>query len=170
MNRSLNRPQVNHSQFGSRMDGNYNHMVGRFDNRRNFFNGQCFSCHNFGHKATQCVAYKTIITREAKKQRSMTGIMKITYNNFSVLENEIESSICNNFGHEYSEFRSMFQQTTQKEQASLSSKTWKKKETQLERCGIALYAEGQENQWYIDSGCLKHITGNKEKLQSYGAL
>jgi len=41
---------------------------------------------------------------------------------------------------------------------------------QPERCGIALYAKGQENQWYIDSGCLKHMIGNKEKLQSYSAL
>ena len=30
--------------------------------------------------------------------------------------------------------------------------------------------EGQENQWYIDSGCLKYMTDNKEKLQSYSAL
>ena len=100
----------------------------------------------------------------------MTRIMKRTYNNFSALENEIECSICNNFGHEDSECRSRFCQTTQKEPASLSSKTWKKKEPQPERCGIALYAEGQENQWYIDSGCSKRMTGNKEKLQSYTAL
>lgn len=52
----------------------------------------------------------------------------------------------------------------------MNSKTWRKKESQSERCGIALYAEGQENQQYIDSGCLKHMTGNKEKLQSYSAL
>ena len=142
MNRSLNRPQVNHSQFGSRMDGNYNHMVDRFDHCRNFFNGQCFSCHKFGHKAAQYVSYKTIMTRESKKQRSTTGIMKRTYNNFSALENEIEFSICNNFSHEDSEWRSRFRQTTQKEQASLSPKTWKKKEMQPERCGIDLYAEG----------------------------
>ena len=44
------------------------------------------------------------------------------------------------------------------------------KEPQPERCGIALYAKGQENQWYIDSGCSKHMTGDKEKLESYTAL
>ena len=144
MNRSLKQPQVNRSQFSSRMDGNYNHMVGRFDSRKNFFNDQCFSCHNFGHKAAQCVAYKTIMTREAQKQRSMTGIMKRTYNNFSALENEIKCSICNNFSHEDSECRRRFWQTTQKEQAS-SAKTWRMKELQPERCGIALYTERHEN-------------------------
>eukprot|EP00253_Pinus_taeda_P029384 PITA_29384 len=128
--KSYNQPQVKSSQFGSRIDDkrNYNQLAGRFDNRRSFFNGQCFSCHNFGHKAAQCVAYKTIMTREAQKQRSMTGITKRTYNNFSVLENEVECSICNNFGHEDSECISRFQQ--RKEQAS-STKTWRIKESQI---------------------------------------
>jgi len=95
---------------------NYNHMAGRFDNRRSLFNGQFFSCHNFGHKAAQFVSYKTIMTREAQKQRNMTGITKRTYNKFSALENEIECSICNNFGHEDSKCGSKFRET--KEQAS----------------------------------------------------
>lgn len=110
------------------------------------------------------------MTREEKKQRSVTGIMKRTYNNFSALENEIECSICNNLGHEDSECKSRFQQTTQKEQASLSPKTWRKNEPLLEISGITLYVEGQENQWYIDSGCSKHMIGDKDKLQSYSAL
>ena len=97
----------------------------------------------------------------------MTGITKRTYNNFSALENEIECSICNNFGHEDFECRSRFQQT--KEQAS-STRTWRIKEPQPERCGIDFYVEGQENLWYIDSGCSKHMTGDKEKLESYTAL
>ena len=107
VNMSHNQPQVKSSQFASRMDDNrnYNHLASRFDNRRSFFNGQCFSCHNFGHN-------KTIMTGEAQKQRSMTGITKRTYNNFSALENEIECSICNNFGHEDSEYRSRFWKTT----------------------------------------------------------
>eukprot|EP00253_Pinus_taeda_P011421 PITA_11421 len=109
------------------------------------------------------------MTRDTQKKRSMTGIMKRTYNNVSALENEIECSICNNFNHEDSECRSRFRQTTQKEQSS-SAKTWRMKELRPERCGIALYAEGQENQWYINIGCLKHMTGDKEKLQSYSAL
>ena len=96
--------------------------------------------------------------------------MKRTYNNFFALENEIECSICNNFGHEDSECRSKFWKTSQKEKPSLGSKTWRKKEPQPERCGISLYAEGQENQWYIDNECSKHMTGDKEKLQSYSAL
>eukprot|EP00253_Pinus_taeda_P010214 PITA_10214 len=116
-NKGYNQPQVRFSQSDSRMNNNrdYNHVASRFDNRRSFFNGQCFSCHNFGHKAAQCVAYKTIMTREAQKQRSMTEISKRTYNNFSALENEVECFICNKFGHRDSECRSRLQQ--KKEQA-----------------------------------------------------
>ena len=33
-----------------------------------------------------------------------------------------------------------------------------------------MYAEGQENQWYIESGCSKQMIGDKEKLHSYNAL
>ena len=121
----------------------YNHQVNRFDSHRNFFNGQCFSCHNFGHKAVQCVAYKTIMTREARNQRNVIGVKKSSYNNFSLLENEIECSICNNFGHEEFECRRKFRQISQKEKISLNLKIWRKKEPQTERCGIVLYAEVQ---------------------------
>ena len=147
MNRSHNQPQVNRTQFASKMNinRNYNHQVSRFDNRRNFFNGQCFSCHNFGHKAAQCVAYKIVMTREARNQRNVIRIKKISYNNFSLLENEIECSICNNFGHEESECRSKFRKISQKEQTPLNPKIWRKKESKTERCGIALYVEGKEN-------------------------
>ena len=129
MHRSYNQPQVNHTQFSSKMNinRNYNHQGNIFDNRRNLFNGQCFSCQNFRHKTTQCVAYKTIMTREARNQRNVTGIKKISCNNFSLLENEIECSICNNFGHEESECRSKFRQIAQKEQTPLNPKIWRKK-------------------------------------------
>ena len=78
MNRSHNQPQVNHTQFAPKMNinRNYNHQVNRFDSRRNFFNGQCFSCHKFGHKDAQCVAYKAIMTREARNRRNVSGIKK----------------------------------------------------------------------------------------------
>ena len=107
-------------------NGNYNHLVSRFDNRRNFFNGKCFSFHNFGHNAAQCVAYKTIMNREARKQRNETRVKKNTYNNFSPFKDEIECSFCNNFGHEESECRSKLQPTSQKEKISTNAKVWKR--------------------------------------------
>jgi len=101
-----------------------------------------FSCHNFGHKDAQYVAYKTIMTREARNQRNVTGVNKSSYNNFYLLENEIECSICNNFGHEESECRRKFRQSSQKEKNPLNPKIWRRKESQTERCGIDLCVEG----------------------------
>jgi len=54
-----------------------------------FFNEQCFSCHNFGNKVAQCVAYKSIMIREARNQRNVVGAKKNTYNNFSPFKDEI---------------------------------------------------------------------------------
>lgn len=113
-----------------------------YDHRNFFFNGKCFSCHIFGHKATPCVAYKTIITREARKQRNETEVKKNTYNNFSPLIDEIECSFCNNFGHEESECKRKLQPTSQKWKISTNSKIWKRKELQSKSCGIKLFAEG----------------------------
>lgn len=58
-------------------------------NPKNFyFNGQCFTCHNFGHKDAQCVTYKTIMTREARKQKNEIAWKKYSYNTFSPLQDE----------------------------------------------------------------------------------
>ena len=102
INRIHNQPQENHTQFAPKMNinRNYNQQVNRFNSRRNFFNEQCFLCHNFGNKAAQCISYKTIMTREAQNQMNVTEIKRSSYNNFSPLQNEIECSICNNFGRE----------------------------------------------------------------------
>jgi len=100
----------------------------------------------------------------------VTGIKESSYNNFSLLENDIEFSISNKFSHEEYECRNKFQQTSQKEKTPSNPKIWRRKEPQIERCGIALYAKGQENKWYIDNGCSKHKTSDKEKLHSYNAL
>ena len=61
--------QVKHDHSNPRMNNNTN-ISKKVKNTRRFydcinffFNGQCFSCHKFGYKAAQCVAYKTIMTR-----------------------------------------------------------------------------------------------------------
>ena len=84
------------------------------------------------------------MTREARNKRILTRIKKNFYNNFSPLENEVECSICNNIGHEEFESRRKFWPSHKKEQTSLNPKIWRKKESQSEICGIALYAKGQE--------------------------
>jgi len=58
------------------------------------------------------------MTREARNQRSTTGIKKFSYNKFSPLEDEIEYSFCNKFGQEESKCRRKFWPTLQKEKTS----------------------------------------------------
>ena len=41
-------------------------------------------------------------------------------------------------------------------------KVWKKKAD--DKCGLVLSAQRQKNPWYIDSGCSKHMTGDKSKF------
>jgi hypothetical protein len=43
---------------------------------------------------------------------------------------------------------------------------WKRKqeEPKKEECGLALYAQNEGNQWYIDSGCSKHMTRYQTKF------
>ena len=107
------------------------------------------------------------MTREARKKRIDIETKKNTYNKFSPLQNEVECTYCNNFGHEELECKSKVQP---KEHVPSNSKVWKKKELQVENCGIALFAEDEENQWHIDSGCSRHMIGDKDKLLAYSAL
>jgi hypothetical protein len=43
---------------------------------------------------------------------------------------------------------------------------WKRKqeESKKEECGLSLYDQNKGNQWYIDSGCSKHMIGDQTKF------
>ena len=60
-----------------------------YDHINLFFNGQSFSCHNFGHNASQCVSYKTIMTREARNQRRKQESRKVLLITFLLLNMEL---------------------------------------------------------------------------------
>ena len=36
----------------------------------------------------------------------------------------------------------------------------------MEKCGLVLSTQKQKDPWYIDSGCSKHMTRNKDKFMS----
>jgi hypothetical protein len=44
------------------------------------------------------------------------------------------------------------------------SRMWKRKQEKLniEKCVIALQAQSRKSEWYIDSGCSKHMTRDKD--------
>ena len=43
-------------------------------------------------------------------------------------------------------------------------KVWRKKEDN--KCGLVLSTQRQKDPWYIDSGCSKHMSGDKSKFLS----
>ena len=84
-------------------------------------------------------------------------------NNFDVLNNEIECYICHNYGHKSVDCRLRNYEPELNSPAE-NVKFWKKKES--DKCGLVLSAQRKTNPWYIDSGCSKHMTGDKGKFLS----
>jgi hypothetical protein len=81
---------------------------------------------------------------------------------------------CNNYRHIARDYRSSIRKspkqnreedvlTKHREEYTRVGKR-KQKELKKEECGLALYAKNKDNQWYIDSGCSKHIIGDQTKF------
>jgi hypothetical protein len=79
------------------------------------------------------------------------------------LNNEVECYTCHNFGHKSIECRLRNYEPDSKSPAE-NVKFWKKKESN--KCGLVLSAQRKMNPWYIDSGCSKHMMGDKGKFLS----
>jgi len=45
-------------------------------------------------------------------------------------------------------------------------KVWKIKESTIDKCGLALCLQSNENQWFVDSGCSRHMTIDKNNFIS----
>ena len=118
------------------------------DRYTNTFLGYCYNCYKFGHKAIDC---RTPVRRNViRKDYPSARTMSQTKNSLSLLSHEEECFKCNNFGHTA---------------ANCRLKQFIHEESKVDDiCGIALYAQKDEGKWYIDSGCTKHMTGNKEKF------
>jgi hypothetical protein len=84
-------------------------------------------------------------------------------NNFDLLNNAIECYICHNYGHKSVDRRLRNYEPDLNSPAG-NVMVWKKKES--DKCGLVLSAQRKMNPWYIDSGCSKHIMGDKGKFLS----
>ena len=99
-------------------------------------------------------------------QLTTKGITHDRYNNsFDLLYNEPECYVCHNFGHKASNCHLMDYKTDPRVNYSAeSAKVWKKKENK--KCGLVLFVQRKKGPWYIDSGCSKHMIGDKSKFNS----
>ena len=129
-----------------------------------FFYGYCFTCGKFEHKVVNCFQRRNFETRN-----NPTRLGWPQYNNkFGPLRSEIECYKCNNFGHIaidcIMKIPTVRNEERSNNQKGEHHKVWIKHKDNLNNyeCGIALQAQNNNfDEWYVDSGCSKHMTGNK---------
>jgi transposase InsO family protein len=139
---------------------------------QNFFHGYCFYCSNFGHKIANCqIKFRDMQLRRSRNKQSLQHRTKQPMsrqsctNHFDLLNNELECYNCHNFGHKAANCHlKNYKADPRIKPLARNASTWKKKDS--EKCGLVLSAQKQKDPWYIDSGCSKHMTGDKDKFLS----
>jgi hypothetical protein len=101
------------------------------------------------------------LRRSRNNQHSMSR--QHCNNHFDLLNNEIECYICHNYGHKSVDCRLKNYEQYLNFPAE-NVKFWKRKES--DKCGLVFSAQRKMNPWYIDSGCSKHMTGDKSMFLS----
>jgi hypothetical protein len=98
-----------------------------------------------------------------KDNQTVNQVKSRNYNSFAPLqEGDLECFRCHNYGHKASSCRLM--EVSEKPKFIREKKKLWKEKTSKEECLIALKAQDKEDLWYVDSGCSKHMTGNKDKF------
>jgi hypothetical protein len=93
---------------------------------------------------------------------------QVKHNNwYDPLFNELERYTCHNYGHKAVDYRLRNYEPNLNPFAK-NVKVWKKKEN--DKCGLVLSAQRQKNPWYIESGCSKHMTGDKGNFISLSEI
>jgi hypothetical protein len=127
----------------------------------------CFACSNFGHKAINCRAYRKKnlkVKNYILKDKQEANRVKIrNYNSFSPLqEGNLQCFRCHNHGHKSINCR-LTEVSEQPKFIREQKKLWRVK-TSKKECLISIKAQDKKDLWYVDSGCSKHMIGNKDKF------
>jgi hypothetical protein len=171
---------------------NHQHGINRpsegrqpFSRYQGFFYGYCFFCSNFGHKAINCYSkfryeqsrhsrYRYVPQQRMRQPSNkppqtanhlMVGKRtQVKHNNrYDPLFNESKCHICHNYGHKVVHCH-LKNYEPDLNPSTENVKVWKKRES--DKCGLVLSAQRQNNPWYIDSGCSKHMMGDKGRFLS----
>jgi hypothetical protein len=95
----------------------------------------------------------------ARKRTQVNNNNSYEHNNlYDILFSELECYISHNYGHKAVDCRLRNYKPNLIPTAE-NIKVWKKKAD--DKCGIVLSSQRQNNPWYIDSGCSKHMTRDK---------
>jgi hypothetical protein len=94
-----------------------------------------------------------------------------SYNRFESLSTEVECYKCNNFGHVAKDCRMRVppkepQQNNNSHRHEPHKMTGIRNQDQYsnEECTIALQARQKKHSWYVESGCSKHMIGDRDKF------
>jgi hypothetical protein len=103
--------------------------------------------------------------------RRPSETQRINYNRFESLSTEVECYKCNNFGHMAKYCRMIvlprgLQQNNNSHRQEPRKRTWIRKQNQYsnEECTLALQDNQKKRGWYVESGCSKHMTGDRDRF------
>jgi hypothetical protein len=140
------------------------------------FFGLCYACNNFGHKVVHCRANnKNTNNFEIHTQRGYprrpSETQRRSYNMFESLSTEVECYKCNNFGHMAKDYIMTVpprepQHNNNSHRQEPQKMTWIRKHDQYsnEECTLALQSKQKKRGWYVDSGCSKHMMGDRDRF------
>jgi len=125
---------------------------------KQYFIGYCSYYKNLYHQAKHCKACKDNASRNKNQQSKPFGLKEQgqikTYNSFDPLAKYDPSfSLCNDYGHD-------------EQNCPFQKEDLQKDEPTINKCGLALCAHSDENQWFVDSGCSRHVSGDRNKFTS----
>ena len=94
-----------------------------------------------------------------------------SYNRFESLSTEVQCYKCNNFGHVAKNCKMTVapkepQQNNISHRQEARKTTWIRKQDQYsnEECTVALQSKQKKHGWYVDSGCSKHMIGDRDRI------
>jgi hypothetical protein len=113
-----------------------------YGRHKNKFEGRCFFCYKYGHKATFCNIFSRKINAHNNHERSnfeygkghgktSQNNINYSYNRFDTLRYETECYKCNNFEHVSRNYPMSFQKFNEPTYTDLKTKYWKKKSENL---------------------------------------
>jgi hypothetical protein len=156
----------------------YQNMEKQISKRRpsfryqNLFHGYYFYCSNFGHDIANCqikfrdMQLRRSINKHCLQHRTKQQMSRQSCtNHFDLLNNELECYNYHNFGHKVANFHlKNYKEDPKIKPLARNANTWKKKDSK--KCGLVLSTQKKKNTWYIDSGCSKYMTGDKDNFLS----
>jgi hypothetical protein len=135
----------------------------RFQRNKYFPQQRMIQSSNNPSRTANCQIKYGHIHRRRPRNNQQSISRKHCNNKFNLLNNEVECYTFHNFGYKYIECRLRNYEPDSKSPAE-NVKFWKKKESI--KCGLVLSSQRKTNPWYIDSGCSKHMMGDKGKFLS----